>query len=145
MMFHETPDLTMVKFKTSITTIALVQAKTGCAGNTGNKLKWVVLEALFPLFPALDFNFRIFGFFLEGQLLLIVDKLFNNSNCLHCIIPSSDKFVDDLLYSSASQLRIEKSDSTVAVLRNTEAILPQKSRRIVNSDECDSSRIAQPD
>src|SRR2546423_9601902 len=37
--------------------------------------------------------------------------------CLHCIIPSSDKSVNDIRYSSFSQPNLEKSDSTVAVSR----------------------------
>ena len=52
----------------------------------------ISLESLFPLFAA-------FGFILEGQHqeLLLIDKLFNNSNCLHCIILLNYKFVNDLL------------------------------------------------
>ena len=74
------------------------------------------------------------------------DKLFNNSNCFHCIIPSSDKFVNDLRYSSAAQPRIEESDSTVAVFWNTDAIPPQKSQRILNFDDnSGTNRIAQTD
>ena len=59
-------------------------------------------------------------------------KLDIKSNCLHCMIPSSDRSVNDFLYSSFSQLNIENSDSTVAVLGKIVAIPPQKSIRISN-------------
>ena len=59
-------------------------------------------------------------------------KLDSNSNCLHWIIPSNDRSVNDFLYSSFSPPRIEKSDSTVTVFGNTVAIPPQKSLRTSN-------------
>src|SRR5438477_13102034 len=65
---------------------------------------------------------------------------FNNSYCLDCLIPSNDKSVNDKRYSSFSHPNIEKSDSTDAVLANTVAIPPQKSRSAVNFP----STIVQP-
>ena len=47
-------------------------------------------------------------------------------------MPSRDKSVKDFLYSSFSQPKIEKSDSTVAVFRKTVPIPPQKSLKISN-------------
>src|SRR5579859_2478006 len=54
----------------------------------------------------------------------------NAEYCLQCITPSKDKSVIDNLNLSFSQPRIEKSDSTEAVLANTVAIPPQKSLNI---------------
>ena len=48
------------------------------------------------------------------------------------MIPSSDRSVNDFLYSSFSQPSTEKSDSTVAVLGKVVAIPPQKSIRTLN-------------
>ena len=45
-------------------------------------------------------------------------------------MPSKDKSVIDNLYSSFSQLRIEKSDSTDDVFGNNDANPPQKSIKI---------------
>ena len=47
-------------------------------------------------------------------------------------MPSSDRSVNDIRYSSFSQPKTEKSDSTVAVLANIVAIPPQKSRNTSN-------------
>src|SRR6266496_693944 len=58
--------------------------------------------------------------------------LANNSNCLHCIIPSKEISINDCRYSSFSHPRTEKSDSTVPVFGNIVAIPPQKSLRISN-------------
>jgi hypothetical protein len=46
------------------------------------------------------------------------------------MIPSKDKSVIDNLYSSFSQPRIEKSDSTDDVFGNNDANPPQKSIKI---------------
>src|SRR5579859_2466922 len=70
-------------------------------------------------------------------------KLDIKSNCLHCMIPSSDRSVNDFLYSSFSQPSTEKSDSTVAVLGKIVAIPPQKSLRTLNL--LAPSTIDQPD
>ena len=47
-------------------------------------------------------------------------------------MPSSDRSVNDIRYSSFSQPKIEKSDSTVAVFAKIVAIPPQKSRNALN-------------
>src|SRR5579859_5574763 len=57
-------------------------------------------------------------------------KRLNALYCLQCITPSKDKSVIDNRNLSFSQPRIEKSDSTEAVLANTIAIPPQKSLKI---------------
>src|SRR5579859_6415879 len=64
------------------------------------------------------------------QITLQRAKIDNNSCCLQCITPSKDKSVIDNLNLSFSHPRIEKSDSTEAVLANTVAIPPQKSLKI---------------
>ena len=57
------------------------------------------------------------------------------------MIPSNDKSINDIQYSSFSPPKAEKSESTMAVFANVDAIPPQKSRNVLNRPQQLSKRL----